>query len=235
MIKVIDSLERPVNNAQVRVLSDESVLFEGRTYANGQTLFFPRAFPGSEGAEAFRLDVEKEGVSESLDVARNGDPIWTATLELDQAYSDGVALDVLFLLDATGSMSDEIDQIKDTLLSISARISDLPARPDLRFGMVAYRDRGDEFVTRLYDFDHDIKRFRGTIESVIADGGNDNPESLNEAYHVAIHEPAWRLGEAIRLVFLIADAPPHLDYANDYSYADEMMEAHRRGIKTFDP
>ena len=235
-IVVRDSQDHPVPNARVRVSSGGTSIFEGRTYANGQTLFFPLAFPEAEGAERFLLEVEKDGASRSLDVERaegGQGREWAVSLDVDSPITGGVPLDVLFLLDATGSMSDEIDQIKATLLSISARIGDLPSRPDLRFGMVAYRDRGDEFITRLYDFDHDVQQFSNTIREVVADGGGDDPESLNEALHVAVHEPSWRLGEAIRLVFLVADAPPHLDYTQDYDYAAEMIEANRKGIKIF--
>ena len=234
VITVTDANGRPVHNARVRVSTAEVALFEGRTYANGQTLFFPRASDGSEEAESFTLDVETDEESQQLEFARGEVLDWVVTLDLVQPSSGGgVPLDILFLLDATGSMADEIDQIKDSLLSISSRISDLPSQPDLRFGMVAYRDRGDEFVTRVYDFEADALRFLDTIRGVVADGGGDDPESLNEALHVAVHEPDWRSEDAIRLMFLIADAPPHLDYVEDYSYADEMIEAHRRGIKTF--
>ena len=234
VITVTDANGRPVHNARVRVSTAEVALFEGRTYANGQTLFFPRAFDGSEEAESFTLDVETDEESQQFEFARGEVLDWVVTLDLVQPSSGGgVPLDILFLLDATGSMADEIDQIKDSLLSISSRISDLPSQPNLRFGMVAYRDRGDEFVTRVYDFEADALRFLDTIRGVVADGGGDDPESLNEALHVAVHEPDWRSGDAIRLMFLIADAPPHLDYVEDYSYADEMIEAHRRGIKTF--
>ena len=233
IITVSDSAAETVANAEVRVSSGDAVLFEGRTYANGQTLFFPLAFAASEGAESFTLSVEKDGATRQLEFARGENRDWDVTLELDQAATEGVPLDILFLLDSTGSMADEIDQIKATLLSISSRISDLPSQPDLRFGMVAYRDRGDAFVTRVYDFEPDPRRFVETIRGVVAHGGDDYPESLNEALHVAVHEPEWRPGDAIRLMFLIADAPPHLDYQDDYSYADDMIEAHRRGIKTF--
>ena len=235
-ITVLDSHNRPVPNAKVRVSAGETSVFEGRTYANGQTLFFPLAFPEAEGAETFLLEVEKDGASHSIDVERaeGGQGYeWTVSLDIDSPMTGGVPLDVLFLLDATGSMTDEINQIKATLLSISARISDLPSRPDLRFGMVTYRDREDEFITRVYDFDHDVQQFSNTIREVAADGGGDGPESLNEALHVAVHEPSWRLENAIRLVFLVADAPPHLDYAQDYDYAEEMVEANRRGMKVF--
>ena len=55
----------------------------------------------------------------------------------------------------TGNMDDEIERIKETLLFISVRISGPPSQPDQRFGMVVYRDRGDEFVTRIYGFQKD--------------------------------------------------------------------------------
>ena len=233
IVTVSDSAGETVPNAEVRVSSGDAVLFEGRTYANGQTLFFPLAFAASEGAESFTLSVEKDGATQQLEFVRGENRDWDVTLELDQAATEGVPLDILFLLDSTGSMADEIDQIKATLLSISSRISDLPSQPDLRFGMVAYRDRGDAFVTRVYDFEPDPQRFVETIRGVVAHGGGDYPESLNEALHVAVHEPEWRPGDAIRLMFLIADAPPQLGYQDDYSYADDMIEAHRQGIKTF--
>ena len=232
-ITVKDSDGQPVPNAHVQVSTGECTLFDGRTYANGQTLFFPRAFTDDETIASFTLAVEKDGQRQQMEVARVEPRNWNVTLEVDQSEPQGIPLDILFLLDATGSMADEIEQIKDTLLSIASRISDLPSQPDLRFGMVAYRDRGDAFVTQLYDFEADAGQFLNTIRGVVANGGGDYPESLNEAMHVAVHEPQWRFEGGIRLMFLIADAPPHLDYANDYSYAGEMIAAHRRGIKTF--
>ena len=232
-ITVLEALERPVPNAAVSVSAGQTPIFQGRTYANGQTLFFPRAFPDASNAGVFRLHVEKDGVSQSLNAERGGESEWVIQLEVDQPYGDRVPLDLLFLLDATGSMADEIAQIKATLLSVSQRIGALPSRPDLRFGMVTYRDRGDDFVTRHYDFEANVPTFLSTIQDVVADGGDDYPESLNEALHVAVHKPAWRLDEAIRLVILVADAPPHLDYPQDYDYAAEMIEANRRGMKIF--
>ena len=233
IIMVQGSDGRPLPNALVRVASGEDTLFEGLTYASGQTLFFPRALPATGSVESFRVSAEKDGVSHSLDFPRGAETGWNLTLDATASYDGGVPLDVLFLLDSTGSMADEIDRIKDTLLSISARISDLPSQPDLRLGMVSYRDREDEYITRVFDFDADAARFSDTIRSVQADGGGDEPESLNEALHVALNAPDWRAGDAIRLVFLLADAPPHLDYPQDYDYAEEMVEARKRGIKIF--
>ncbi len=233
IITVTDSAGLPLPNTRVTVSAGDVQLFQANTYADGRTLFFPRAFAASDDALGFTVVVERDGARQQVEVPRGGPTDWPITLDIERTEYDGVPLDILFLLDATGSMADEIEQIKDTLLSIASRISELPSQPDLRFGMVAYRDRGDAFVTRVYDFEPDANTFLNTIRSVVADGGGDNPESLNEAIHEAVHEPQWRLDEGIRLMFLIADAPPHLDYANDYSYAQEMMQAHNRAIKTF--
>ena len=59
---------------------------------------------------------------------------------------------MLFLVDATGSMADEINQIQSTIFDVAAQIDALPERPDVRYGLVTYRDRGDSFVTRTYEF-----------------------------------------------------------------------------------
>ena len=232
-ITVLDRTNRPVPNATVWVSTEYDTVFEGRTYANGQSQFFPRAFGKTGNVRTFRLYVEKDGASQYLDADRHRGEDWVIKLDLNETQPRRVPLDVLFLVDSTGSMSDEIESIKDTLLSVSERIDRLPSRPDLRFGMVTYRDRGDEYVTRQFDFQRDVGRFLKNIERVKADGGGDYPESVNEALHVAVHDMDWRLKDAVRLVVLVADAPPHLDYPRDYDYATEMMEAHRLGIKVF--
>ncbi len=78
-----------------------------------------------------------------------------------------------------------------------------------------------------------MQAFSADLNTVRADGGGDTPESLNEALHVALHGVEWRGGQTIQLIFLIADAPPHLDYPQDYDYAVEMEKAAERGIKIF--
>jgi hypothetical protein len=119
------------------------------------------------------------------------------------------------------------------MIIISERIHALPSKPDVRFGMTIYRDRGDEFISRTLDFTPDIETFTEELSKVVANGGNDYPESLNEGLHDAIHLPEWRIEETVSLIFLIADAPPHLDYENDYDYAEEVFESAQQGIKIF--
>ena len=153
------------------------------------------------------------------------------TLPRPQDTQGPTSVDVLFLLDSTGSMSDEIERIKETLTSIAKRVRNLPGNPDLRMGMVSYRDRGDKYVNRLYDFDSDDRRFSRTVRGVQAHGGGDYSEALTEALHVAVTKPTWR-HQSVKLIFLIADAPPQ-DYDNQLHYTTELARAQEQGIKIF--
>ena len=140
-------------------------------------------------------------------------------------------VDVVFLLDATGSMGDEIQAVKDRIRQMISDIALAEPVPDVRFGIVAYRDRGDEYVTRVYPLSRDIDRIVDNLDAIEANGGGDYPESLNEGLHVAVDDIEWDEDPGVaRLVFLIADAPPHTDYADDFDYRDEMQLAAQHGI-----
>jgi Mg-chelatase subunit ChlD len=223
----------PVLGATVTIESGQRHIATLRTTATGTAYFFPGAY-GDASGQSYTLTVEKGLYRERFTLTTDErDAVWPVTLGAAPTRAP-VQVDVLFLLDATGSMGDEIDQLKDNVLSISAQIDALPSRPDVRFGLVHYRDRGDEYVVRRADFTSDTQAFQRELQDVMAGGGGDDPESLNEALHVAINEMDWRSAtDTVQLVFLLADAPPHLDYSQDYSYADETLRAAEMGIKIF--
>jgi len=234
VITVKDAGGRPLLDAGVTVYAGEKPVFSGRTYANGQVLFFPKALGVPDGVDAFRVAVEKDDARGEATLARGE----TYQLAVNLAHAgrgqdEPVALDVLFLIDSTGSMSDEIDKLQASIQEIAARIDRLPGRPQVRFAMTIYRDRGDLFVSRSFDFTPDVRQFSQALAEVEAEGGGDYPESLNEALYRAIHAPEWRGQDTVQLIFLVADAPPHLDYDQDYDYAVEMAQAAERGIKIF--
>jgi hypothetical protein len=133
-----------------------------------------------------------------------------------------VKLDVAILLDTTGSMGDEIARVRSTLLAVVDQVRALAKDVDLRFGAVLYRDVGDDYVTMRHPFTTDLKAFSDALQSVGAAGGGDGPESLNRL--------AWRDGAA-KVVFLIADAPPHMDYEGDVPYRTSLVAAVGAGIR----
>lgn len=140
-------------------------------------------------------------------------------------------IEIVFALDTTGSMSDLIEGAKQKIWAIADELASGSPTPDLRIGLVAYRDRGDAYVTQHYPLSDDLDAVYAKLSSFRADGGGDGPESVNQALHEAVHQSAWSsAGDVYRAVFLVGDAPPHMDYANDVPYLETVREAAARGI-----
>ncbi len=231
-IIVQDSQGNPVLGARIGIEANGQEIAVLRTHSNGRAYFFPRALETQ--ADAYNVNVQVNGATESFIISTGGSQReWIVTHPAAGQQQAGTRLDVLFLIDATGSMADEINQLKENIRAISAQIDALPSQPDVRFGMVTYRDRGDAYVARTFDFTPHVEEFAADLDTVYADGGGDYPEDLNEALSQAVHEPEWRVEETVSLIFLVADAPPHLDYGQQNHYAVEMLEAAERGIKIY--
>jgi hypothetical protein len=232
ILTVTNERQQPVLDARVRLFDGQQQIFEGRTVAGGKTIVFPRALGVSGNVTALRVLVEKGNSSVEGSLTRGQDQTQSFVLRGAEALPATPRLDVLFLLDATGSMGDEIGQIQQTIVSIAERIDQIQPRPDLRFALVSYRDRGDDYVTRINNFTPDVTAFQQLLLSTRADGGGDEPESLNEGLHAAIERVNWA-DNAVRLTFLVADAPPHLDYQQDYDYVRESQAAVTKGVKVY--
>ncbi|NUN52003.1 MAG: VWA domain-containing protein, partial [Planctomycetaceae bacterium] len=140
-------------------------------------------------------------------------------------------IEVAFVLDTTGSMGGLIETAKRKVWSIANDLLRAKPTPDLRLGLVAYRDRGDEYVTRITPLDADLDRVYADLTAFRADGGGDGPESVNRALRDAVTKLSWTAGDRVlRVIFLVGDAPPHMDYAEDVPYARTCEEAVRAGI-----
>ena len=197
-----------------------------RTTADGTVRFHPEAYELGDGP----FTVSTGGASTT---AERGESVVLET-SLPTAAGETVALDVLFLLDSTGSMEDEIYQLKITIDEVAHRIHQLPGDVDVRLGMTLYRDEGDEFLNRTFDFTPDIGDFSEALSAVVALDGGDYPEALDEALAAALSRPSWRsAADTVQLVFLVADAPPQILRQVPVPYTDSMREAARRGIKIF--
>jgi Mg-chelatase subunit ChlD len=148
-----------------------------------------------------------------------------------QALPAAIPVDVLFLLDVTGSMGDEIGRLKSTIDQVAAQLSALPQQPDLHLAMTLFRDEGDAFVTSTFDFTADVAAFRAALADVVADGGGDTPEAVEEGLAAALGEPSWRdPATTVQMVFLVGDAAPHTERPLDQPWTASVKEAARRGI-----
>ena len=125
-------------------------------------------------------------------------------------------LDVVFVLDTTGSMSGELGEAQERLRQLAAALRTARTGERVRFGVVAFRDRGDEYVTRTSPLSEEIATTEAFLGGLTADGGGDEPESVLAALDVALTTMEWDRAPATeRRVVLVGDAPPHLDYADE--------------------
>jgi Mg-chelatase subunit ChlD len=140
-------------------------------------------------------------------------------------------VEVVFVLDTTGSMGDLIDGAKKKIWSIASTIVDTNPDADIAMSIVAYRDRGDAYVVKSEPLSEDIQGLYGKLVRLEADGGDDTPESVNEALDKAINNLQWSSGPDVkRIVFLVGDAPPHMDYPQERQYPAILKRAVARGI-----
>jgi hypothetical protein len=147
------------------------------------------------------------------------------------AASAKPAVEVAFVLDTTGSMGGLIEGAKRKIWSIATAIVDSNPDADIRMGLVAYRDVGDDYVTKTIELTTDIQDLYASLLELKARGGGDWPESVNEALDVAVNKMKWTDGGDVRrIVFLVGDAPPHMDYAQDTKYPVTLKVAQQRDI-----
>jgi hypothetical protein len=231
LLEVKDTRGRGIADAEVAVQAASGHSMWARTDAAGRVWLHPNAFDPARSMH-YQVAVRKDGRHASGQLARGQKSAVEVVLDARPA-EPRARLDLVFLVDATGSMADEIDKLKATLRSISAEVSRLPSQPDLCFGLVAYRDKGDAFLLRSHDLTDDVGGFlQNALHPLRASAGGDYPEAMNEAFHETVHNLSWRGEGATRMVVLLADAPPHLDYGAPH-YDDDMVAALGKGIKVF--
>ncbi len=140
-------------------------------------------------------------------------------------------IEVCFVLDTTGSMGGLIEGAKTKIWAIANEFISAKPTPDLRFGLVAYRDRGDEYVVKSTALTDDIDAIYAELTKFEAKGGGDEPESVNEALRTAIREMKWSGdGDVLKIIFLVGDAPPHMDYEQEVKYPELCEEAVKKGL-----
>lgn len=227
VIEVKDADGRPLSDAMISVALDEdgTQAIALHTVADGRALFFPSA---DGQAEAYRVTVTTaEKTGEYLFFAE--DSTWSVTMETAQPAGQKT-LDVAFVIDATGSMGDEIEYLKREASWLIGEVK--AAYPDLtvRMATVAYRDQGDAYVTRTNDFTTDETRFYAQLRDIQADGGGDYPEAMGEAMEAAVRLE-WSESSALRLAFVLADAPPQLN--RQASTAAAARIARQKGIRIY--
>ncbi len=223
----------PAPNACVQIwpTGTSSSSVSGYAGSDGTYYFYP-GMDGMSGQRAFTVTVSPAG-SEFLNETR---PTASTQFSLDELGPDRVvecrpiasptaapdALDLMFVVDTTGSMGDELQYITTELEGIVSRVKGRFPDVAMRFGLVVYRDEGDEYVVKTFDFTDSVETMREQLAAQSANGGGDYPEAVEQALGSAVDRD-WRGGETAKLLFHIADAPPH----------DQKLEAMLERVKSF--
>lgn len=151
--------------------------------------------------------------------------------ELIWQQGESPIIEVVFVLDTTGSMSGLIEGAKRKIWSIATNIIQAQQTPTIRMGLVGYRDRGDQYITVKHDLTEDVDSMYSSLMQLEAAGGGDGPESVNQALYEGIHLMPWSNDpRALQIVFLVGDFPPHMDYQDDVHYPITARTAQQKGI-----
>jgi len=158
--------------------------------------------------------------NEALNISLNGEK-QTSVLEfkdgvnefvLNKSDEDGTKkIEIAFMVDATGSMGDELEYLKIELIDVIQKVEQDHAGVDVKLGAVFYRDEGDEYVTKKSDLTSNYTSTTDFIAKQRADGGGDFPEAVHSALKVSVNDLQWSDQAYSRILFMVLDAPPHYD------------------------
>jgi len=220
----------PVADAAI-VLQDAqgTVTWEARTDINGEAELFANLF-ASNSIGPYTVTASDGLVSAS---ATELDPIWQDRVNLELAgATPSAVLDLMFVVDTTGSMGDELSYLQAELADVLSNVQDGANQAlDLRLSVNFYRDNGDAYVVRPFPFTTDLEASLSQLSDQSASGGGDWPEAVEEALDNAVFDHQWSESAVARLMFLVLDAPPHNTTQNRNAIHEAVTQAAAQGIR----
>ncbi len=201
---------------------------EGYSGPGGEIVDFPQVLgAGALGRVEIRT-FNANGQELRRTMVRTGKPTMIA-LQNDMIWQPDF-MDLVLVVDTTGSMGDEIAFLQRELIGVTRAAARKADGLSIRYGLVAYRDQGDDYVVKTYGFTDDSATMAGWLRGLNADGGGDYPEAAAAALAVGVGFD-WRAGKGERLILHVADAPPHDGDAGAYLRAAKA--AAEQGVQIF--
>lgn len=222
---IADKNESLVANAEISLLSNQVEVWKTKTDNKGKATLWSD-LELEELTALVKFEDTEEIVVDVIEYAEGINKVY-----LNKTIENKKIIDIYFAIDATGSMSDEINYLKAELNNVIERIKQNNSLLEMRFGSVFYRDEGDEYVTRHFNFTNDEASLISFISNQSADGGGDFPEAVHSALDVAITQNSWNDNASARILFLLLDAPPHYTQEVISSLELNLIKAAEKGIK----
>ncbi len=226
-VSLKNSLSKSLVNTQLFLLNEDSEeLFSVFTDNTGKAELFINLLTNVGDKNKLKIKV---GDSLFSDVKLFS--VGVNNLVVDLAVTANKNIDIAFVVDATGSMSDELEYLKVELVDVINKVKSNNPESQINTSSVFYRDEGDDYVTRKFDFTSDINKTVDFIKDQSADGGGDFPEAVHSALNVALKELQWSTTSTSRILFLLLDAPPHDDNQIIDQIHKQVKLAAEKGIK----
>ncbi len=227
--RVEDGQGNPLRFAHL-TLRTQAGEVRARTRADGRWEFFPGVdLPHANGPAALVVRASGQTAELRVDVPARGDG-QDVVVRMASAHAHHArALDLAFLIDVTGSMEDELRYVNRELTDIVTRVRGESPETRVRVGAVFYRDRQDSVPLQRIAFTHDVDGFVRAMQTVHASGGGDYPEDLDAGLETALHGLDWSQDDAVKVLVVVADAPPQR--YGGFSYREAMRETSRLGIR----
>lgn len=202
--------------------------YDGYSGVGGRIAVFPALYGAKDLTKVEMRAFNENGQRRVLEVVEVGKSV-EVVLPFEGTWTPDF-LDLALVVDTTGSMADELEWLTRDLFRIVEQARKISPDVDIRYGLVVYRDHGDEYVVRNYGFTKNRRVMRDWLRGEKAAGGGDYPEAAAQALSTAV-DLNWRRGKGERLIFHIADAPPHREDARRYLQA--VREAAGKGVQVF--
>ncbi|MBD2867605.1 vWA domain-containing protein [Paenibacillus arenilitoris] len=229
---IVTANGKAVPDALVQLKNGKQSVWKARTNNEGRAYVYAGLYEqdnANEGRYEVQVDAGQERKTmERLDILQQG----SVKVDLGKAEEPSGQVDVMFVVDTTGSMEDELNYLEAELKDVVRRVSDEQANQlAIRLSANFYRDKHDDYIVRPYPFTTDVGKVIDQFGQQKAQGGGDYPEAVDRALRDAIHEHEWSREARARLLFLVLDAPPH----DDPQVVDEVRqltkEAAAQGIR----
>ena len=225
---------KPVSDALVNLISQTGeTIWSARSDNTGKAELWADAYKAIKDSES-GLSVEviykgKRQIKNSISDFKNG----INFIKVNEYCSHSQNVDIVFAMDATGSMGDEIEYLKTELLDIIERLQKTQEEKNLRIGSIFYRDFDypfNELIT-THDLTNDFASVNEFINSQKAISGNSTAEAVEVALSSAVNEFTWSEDAVARIMFLILDAPPHEDPQTLERFRELTARASAMGIR----
>jgi hypothetical protein len=207
--------------------NSDNILWQSHTDNFGHAMIYSSLF-GSANAIS-KLSAEYRGAKFDLDTTL----LYTGEIkrQVNSNLLSTSTIDLMFIVDATGSMGDEMEYLKAELKDVLDRSRSQLEGNTYRYASIFYKDHGDDYLTREFPFSSNANDLINFISAQQANGGGDYPEAGDEALEKAVNSMQWSSTARARIAFLLLDAPPHHEQSNISRVQNAVRNAAAMGIK----